>query len=217
MFDESYWEPRFTAFLAQRLTQPDAAHAEGYIRRVVRNARAIAVGEGADLTVVLPAAWLHDCISVPADSLQAPLAATMSATTASAFLMGSGYSPFLIPAVAHAIIAHSPTSGVAPLTNEARVVQDATRLDALGAVGLARCLMQGGQRGLQLYEPSEPFPVQRTPDSTVAVLDYFYTKLLPLAATLTTATGRTEAEHRTAFLRAFLRQLGHELGTPAPE
>jgi uncharacterized protein len=184
---------------------------------VVANARILATVEGADLTVVLPAAWLHDCVSVPKDSLQRPLASTMSATAASTFLAGSGYPPFLIPAVAHAIIAHSFSAGIAPLTREARVVQDADRLDALGAVGLARCLVLGGQMGQRLYDPGEPFPVQRTPDDAVSMIDHFYTKLLGLAPTMTTAAGRAEAEHRTAFLRVFLRQLGHEIGTPAPE
>jgi uncharacterized protein len=217
MIDETYWEPRFAAFLAQRSASPDAAHDGEHIKRVVANARILAAAEGADLAVVLPAAWLHDCISVPKDSLQRPLASTMAATAASGFLAASGYSPFLIPAIAHAIIAHSFSSGITPLTNEARVVQDADRLDALGAVGLARCLMLGGQLGRPLYDPAEPFPVQRTPDDAVSTIDHFYTKLLRLGPTMTTAAGRAEAEHRTVFLRAFLRQLGHEIRTPAPE
>ncbi|MEI8167747.1 MAG: hypothetical protein WCG26_15305, partial [Chloroflexales bacterium] len=82
---------------------------------------------------------------------------------------------------------------------------------------LARCLMLGGQLGRPLYDPAEPFPVQRTPDDAVATIDHFYTKLLRLGSTMTTAAGRAEAEHRTAFLRAFLHQLGHEIRTPVPE
>ncbi|NTV62962.1 MAG: HD domain-containing protein [Oscillochloris sp.] len=216
MLDLSFWELRFAAFLDARLTAPDAAHDHEHVRRVVRNARALANETGANLAVVVPAAWLHDCISVPKDSLQRPLASTMAATTAWTFLAMSGYPPIYIPSIAHAIAAHSFSAGIAPLTLEARVVQDADRLDALGAVGIARCLMLGAQLGRPLYSPDEPFPLARQPDDTVSSVDHFFTKLLGLAATMTTDVGRAEAERRTTFMRSFLHQLGHEIGIPAP-
>lgn len=215
MLDLNFWEPRFAAFLDARL-MPDSAHDREHVRRVVTNARALSAQTGANLDVVVPAAWLHDCVSVPKDSFQRPLASTMAATTASTFLAMSGYPPLYIPSIAHAIAAHSFSAGIAPLTLEARVVQDADRLDALGAVGVARCLMLGAQLGLPLYHAEEPFPIARQPDDALASVDHFFTKLLGLAATMTTDAGRAEAERRTAFLRSFLHQLGHEIGAPAP-
>ncbi|NTW98127.1 MAG: HD domain-containing protein [Oscillochloris sp.] len=216
MIDLTFWEPRFIAFLDARPVA-DAAHDREHVRRVVANARALAAESGANLDIVLPAAWLHDCVTVPKDSPQRPLASTMSATTASAFLAMSAFPPMLIPSIAHAIAAHSFTAGVAPLTLEARVVQDADRLDALGAVGVARCLMLGVQLGRPLYHPDEPFPVTRPADDAVSSVDHFFTKLLGLAASMATEAGRAEAERRTAFMRDFLRQLGHEIGVPVPE
>ena len=96
---------------------------------------------------------------------------------------------------------------LAPETAEARVVQDADRLDALGAVGIARCLMLGATMGRPLYDPDEPFPLRRPPDDAVSSLDHFFTKLLRLAGTMTTAAGRAEAERRTETLRGYLREL----------
>ncbi len=215
MIDFATWEPRFAAYLTTNIFA-DAAHDHEHVRRVVANARFLAADAGASLDVVIPAAWLHDCVAIPKDAPQRPLASTMAATSASAFLMMSGYPPMLIPSVAHAIAAHSFTAGIAPLTIEARVVQDADRLDAIGAVGVARCLMLGAQLGRPLYDPAEPFPVRRMADDTVSAIDHFFTKLLGLAETMATESGRAEAARRTVFMRDFLRQLGHEIGVELP-
>lgn len=210
------WEARCEAFLHEQGAS-DAAHDLEHTRRVVANARALARVEGADLAVVLPAAWLHDCVSVPKDSPQRPLASRLAAETAATWLTTAGYPRPLVPAVAHAIAAHSFTAGIAPESAEARVVQDADRLDALGAIGIARCLMLGATMGRPLYDPAEPFPVRRQPDDGRSSIDHFFTKLLRLASTMTTAAGRAEAERRTTTMRAYLRELGREIGVAAPE
>lgn len=212
MIDLISWEARFAAFIERSESQGDVAHDREHIRRVVGNARMLAEAEGADCAIVIPAAWLHDCVVLPKNSPQRPLASAMAATAASSFLALAGYPPFHIPAIAHAILAHSFSAAIAPLTLEARIVQDADRLDALGALGLARCLMLGGQLGLPLYDPAEPFPRQRSADDNRFAIDHLYTKLLGLAATMNTATGRAEAERRTLFLHQFLQQLASELG-----
>jgi uncharacterized protein len=204
------WEPRFAAFLDTQ-SPADAAHDREHIRRVVAAARSLAREEAADLAVVLPAAWLHDCVTVPKDSPRRHTASALAASAAAAFLRGAGYPERHLAGVAHAIEAHSFSAGVAPRTPEARVVQDADRLDALGAVGLARCLMLSGAMGRRLYDPAEPFPAGRPPDDRANSIDHLYTKLLGLAATMTTAAGRAEAERRTRFLRAFLEQLRTEI------
>lgn len=214
--DLELWEERCAAYL-RAAAAGDAAHDLEHTRRVVANARALAAAEGADLAVVLPAAWLHDCVTVPKDSPRRPLASRLAAEAAAAFLARGGYPAELVAAVAHAIAAHSFTAGISPATAEARVVQDADRLDALGAVGIARCLMLGATMGRPLYDAGEPFPAARPADDAVASVDHFYTKLLGLAGTMTTAAGRAEAAARTAFMREYLRQLGREIGVAAPE
>ncbi len=206
------WQARYEEFLAQSEHPADAAHDLAHIRRVVASAAALAQAERADLAVVLPAAWLHDCVLVPKDSPQRAQASRMAADAAEQFLRAAGYPPVLLPAIHHAIEAHSFSAGVAPRTPEARVVQDADRLDALGAIGVARCLMLGGALGRRLYDPDEPFPTRRPPDDLANTVDHFYAKLLRLASTMQTAAGRAEAERRTAFMQGFLAQLAHEIG-----
>lgn len=205
------WEPRFRQFVAE---QPDAdpGHGPMHLERVVSTALRLAAEEGARLEVVLPAAWLHDCVHVAKDSPDRARASRLAAEHALQFLASAGYARDCLPAIGHAIEAHSYSAGIAPRTLEAQVVQDADRLDALGAIGLARCIAVGAALGRPVYEPLDPFCRARAPDDRGASVDHFYTKLLKLAGTMQTAAGRREAERRTAFLSAFLAQLESEIG-----
>jgi len=205
-----FWERQFARFLADQAAA-DVAHDDGHIRRVVAAARSLAGAEGAELAVVIPAAWLHDCISVPKDSPDRGRASRLAAAAATAFLASIGYPAAHLAAIGHAIEAHSFSANLAPATLEARVVQDADRLDALGAIGIARCLMLGGALGRRLYDPDEPFPQGRPLDDNRNTIDHFYCKLLGLAERMQTAAGHAEAERRTAAMRAFLDQLESEL------
>lgn len=208
------WEARFAALLAGEETARDAAHDEGHVRRVVANARTLAETEGADLAVVLPAAWLHDCVAIAKNSMQRSSASRLAAERAGALLRAAGYPAEHIPAIEHAIAAHSFSARILPQTLEAKVVQDADRLDALGAVGIARTLITGGANGAPFYDLSEPFPVTRVADDRTSIVDHFFTKLLKLAETMQTAAGRAAAQHRAQFLKQFLTQLGSEIGVP---
>ena len=171
----------------------------------------LAEAEGADLAVVMPAAWLHDCVIVPKDSPERTKASRLAAAAAGDFLRSAGYPRQRIPAIQHAIEAHSFSAQIPPRTVEARVVQDADRLDALGAVGIARTLMLGGAMGKPLYDADEPFPITRIADDGENVLDHFFVKLLTLSGTMQTTAGRKEAARRTAFMRAYLTHLGREI------
>lgn len=190
----------------------DAAHDLEHIRRVVGNARGLAAAEGARLEIVLPAAWLHDCVTVPKDSPRRAATSRLAAEQAVAWLRGWGWPEALWGDIAHAVEAHSFSAGIAPRTIEAKVVQDADRLDALGAVGLARCLMLGGALGRPLYAAEDPFCERRAPDDRKACVDHFYAKLLTLEATMQTEGGKNEARRRTEYLRGFLEELGREIG-----
>jgi len=182
-----------------------------HLTRVVSTALRLAHEEGASLDVVMPAAWLHDCVHVPVTSPDRPRASVMAGDEAVALLTRVGYPAALFDAVHHAIAAHSFSAKITPRTVEAQVVQDADRLDAIGAIGIARCLMLGGQLGRVLYDPDDPFAEQRPPDDTVSSLDHFYTKLLTLAGTMQTASGKREAVRRTDFMTAYLQQLRSEI------
>jgi uncharacterized protein len=199
------------AFAHDTGQRADAAHDMAHLSRVVAGARRLAEHEAAALDVVMPAAWLHDCVHVPVTSPDRPRASLMAGDAATGFLRGIAYPEALLPAIHHAIAAHSFSARIAPQTVEARVVQDADRLDAIGAIGIARCLMLGGQMGRTLYDVHDPFAEHRVPDDRVSSIDHFYTKLLTLAGTMQTAAGREEAERRTAFMRQYLDQLRREV------
>lgn len=204
------WEQQFEAFLAeQNLT--DSSHGIDHIRRVRANARRIGPQEGARDEILIPAVWLHDCVQVEKDSPDRSKASRLAAEKARAFLESVDYPAEFLDDISHAIEAHSFSAGIEPETVEAKVLQDADRLDALGAIGLARCMMVGERLGLPLYNPDDPFAWEREPDDKAWIIDHFYVKLFTLPETMQTNAGREEAERRAQFLRTYLNQLGDEL------
>ncbi|MEO1630929.1 MAG: HD domain-containing protein [Bacteroidota bacterium] len=213
LFDPDQWTPRFEAFLRAQPPAPDGGHGLGHIRRVVATVTHLADAEGARLDVVLPAAWLHDCVAVAKDDPRRRQASRLAADTATAFLRDAGYPAEPLPAIAHAIAAHSFSAGIPPETLEAQVVQDADRLDALGAIGIARAWLVGGSLGLPLAHEDDPFAQHRPLDDRTYALDHYFVKLLRLTDTMQTNAGRAEASRRTAVMQAYLDQLREEMGS----
>jgi uncharacterized protein len=161
--------------------------------------------------VVLPAAWLHDIVAVRKDSPDRARASTLAAAEAARFLRDIDYPAALVAEIAHAIEAHSFSAGIEPRTLEAQVVQDADRLEALGAIGIARCFATTGAMARPLYCPDDPFGVARALDDKAYALDHFELKLFRVAETLRTASGRAEGQRRATFLRAYVAQLRLEI------
>ena len=204
------WPALFLKLLDQHSIS-DSAHDPSHIHRVVTNARRLTTAEGADWLVVMPAAWLHDCVIVPKSSPDRKQASIIAARQAVAWLEEHQWPHGRLDEIAHAIEAHSFSAAIAPRTLEAKVVQDADRLDALGAVGLARTLMLGGELRREFYAVLDPFCESRAPDDSVYTLDHLYAKLLTLEGTMQTSSGKAEARQRTEFLRGFLDQLRDEI------
>jgi len=191
----------------------DPAHDISHVRRVVQNTIRLTGAENGNAEVTMPAAWLHDCVSVAKDSPLRNQASKLAAIEALRFLESIDYPPDLSGQVCHAIEAHSFSANIETETLEARIVQDADRLDALGAIGITRCFLTGGSIGTPLYDPSDPFARNREADDRRYTVDHFYCKLLGLAETMKTESGRAEALRRTEYMLGFLDQLGEEIGT----
>ncbi len=204
------WEQRFARFLEQE-SGSDAAHDTAHVERVVANARRLAGAENARLEVVVPAAWLHDCVIIAKNSPERPLASRLAAEKAGEYLRQTAYPDEYIPDIVHAIAAHSFTAQIAPETLEAKVVQDADRLDAIGAIGIARCFVVGGALDTRLYDPLDPFADARPANDKLNVVDHFYIKLMKLAESMQTKAGLEEALKRTAFMQQYLDQLRQEI------
>ncbi|MEE4293833.1 MAG: HD domain-containing protein [Xanthomonadales bacterium] len=189
----------------------DSAHDLSHVKRVVKTTLYLTDIESANIDITLPAAWLHDCVAVAKDSPLRSQASRMAAEAATAYLARIDYPESLLPEIAHAIEAHSFSAGIPCRTLEAKVVQDADRMDALGAIGIARCLAVGGRFNLPLFHPEDPFCENREPDERSWAIDHFYTKLLKLPATMQTQAGRAEAERRADLMRQYLEDLAAEI------
>ena len=209
-------EADFATYLERDGAFGDAAHDLGHVRRVVAAAMDLAAQEGADPEIVFAAAWLLDGVPVPKDSPDRSRASRLAARAAADHLRTRGWKDDRIDRVIHAIEAHSFSAGIEPLTPEARVVQDADRLDALGAHGLARCLLTGASMGTGLVHPTDPWARNRPLDDVKWSVDHFFAKLFKLPAMMRTAAGRAEAERRAEVLRIFVRELARERGESAP-
>jgi uncharacterized protein len=189
----------------------DSAHDINHIERVVATATQLGREEGAELDILLPAAWLHDCVAVAKDHPQRKQASLLAADRAVQFLQQIDYPPQHLAAIHHAIVAHSFSANVTPVTVEAKVLQDADRMDALGAIGIARCLLVGGKLDRQLYSRLDPLCELREPDDDVYTIDHFFTKLLTLGESMQTQAAKMEAARRSHYMRGFLIQLQSEL------
>ncbi len=215
--DWSHWESRFEWRISQEGLgdQSDPAHDLAHFRRVVATAKGLAHQESADLEVVVPAAWLHDLVNVPKNDSRRAQASRLSAEAAAQFLTQEGFPATKLDAIGHAIEAHSFSAQIEPRTREAMIVQDADRLDGLGAIGVARMFAVSGLLRRQLYHLEDPFASQgRELDDLSVTVDHFYKKLFVTLRTLRTQAGRIEGERRVAFMRQYLRELGREIGVP---
>ncbi|MBB3963812.1 HD domain-containing protein [Rhizobium metallidurans] len=182
----------------------DGSHDLAHILRVFKNAMRIQASEGGNGRTLAAAVLLHDCVAVEKSSPLRARASALAAEKASGVLADLGWSKEDIAAVAHAILTHSFSVNIEPETLEAKILQDADRLDAIGMVGAGRCFYIGGRMASSLYDPLDPAGNDRPLDDRRYVIDHFQTKLFKLADGFKTAAGRALAAERDKRLRDFL-------------
>lgn len=200
------------AIAAHWAGQVDGAHDLGHLDRVWANAQSIAGALGAgDLAVLLPAAYFHDAVNLPKNHPDRSRASVASADWAKGFLAQTDFPSEKLDGVAHAIAAHSFSAGIAPQTLEAEILQDADRLEALGAIGIARMFHVGGAMGGHLFDADDPLAQNRPLDDKRFSLDHLEVKLFPIAQTMRTEPGRDMARSRVEWMRAFRSRLLQEL------
>jgi uncharacterized protein len=214
-FMDSKWEILFrskvTELAAVDPSAFDPAHDVLHFERVVRTAKSLCAVEQADENVVVPAAWLHDFVVVPKNDPRRKQASRLSAMAAIEFLRSIDYPAEFYEGIAHAIEAHSFSAAIEPRTIEASVVQDADRLDGLGAIGLARLFITAGLMRRPIYSSNDPFCEKREPDDSIFTVDHVYKKLFVVADTLKTEAGRDEGRLRLQILKAYLADLSREI------
>jgi len=202
-------------FVKDTLKNAEGGHDWWHIHRVHTNAKLIAPAEKADLLTVELAALLHDI----ADSKFNNGDEDIGPATAGRYLSSIGIAPATVLHVQNIIRYMSFKAGFdnpAFHSAELAVVQDADRLDAIGAIGIARAFSYGGFKGRELYNPGIKPDLNMSKDayksSTAPTINHFYEKLLLLKDKMNTETGKRLAEQRHQFMEAYLEQFYVECG-----
>jgi uncharacterized protein len=197
------------AFVKKELEHAEGGHDWFHIERVWKNALLIAEGEACDLIVVELGALLHDI----ADSKFHGGDETVGPKMARSFLESHGVDETIIVHVVNIIDNISYKGGNFERkfnSKELAIVQDADRLDALGAIGIARCFNYGGFKNRPLYNPEISPVLNMSKDdykkSESPTINHFYEKLLLLKDLMNTETGKQIATRRHEFMEDFLVQ-----------
>ncbi|WP_029686733.1 phosphohydrolase [Tatumella saanichensis] len=213
MKDLHHWQSAFDLWFKENWNHNDKAHDLAHLQRVWASAQKIMVGTAADPLVVLTACYFHDVVNLPKNHPERHMASRYAARETLRILETDfpSFPAALYSAVSHAVEAHSFSAGISAETLEAKIVQDADRLESLGAIGLARVFYTSGALGRSLFDSQDPFARERPLDDVRWALDHFQKKLLGLPATMHTAQGRALAEYHATFLVDFMARLSSEL------
>lgn len=201
---------------AQHMAQ-DPAHDLGHLDRVWQNAKTIATHENmSDIRPLLAASYLHDLVNLPKNAPDRHLASHQSAIAAAPLMRNLGLTDPQIATAYHAIEAHSFSANIPPKTPTARILRDADRLDAIGAIGIARWFSVSGGLARPIHAPGDPFAMSRSLDDRLYALDHWCIKLQNLSADMQTEMGRSMAQSRHALMVDFLRDIASEMGAELP-
>ena len=200
------------AYIKQEFSNDSSGHDWWHIYRVWKNAITLCEHEGADTFIVQLAALLHDL-----DDWKFNEAGDETPLRAKAWLDSLSIDPSITDAVCR-IIMHISYKGAGVENKmdslEGFIVQDADRLDAIGAIGIARAFAYGGWKNRPLYDPDSPPQMHQTfeqyKNSNSATINHFYEKLLLLKGMMNTVTAKRIAEQRHDVMVQFLDQFMHE-------
>ena len=189
----------------------DSAHDFDHIMRVFKNAQKICKKENAHEKLVLSAVLLHDIVSYPKSDKRSKLSSIKSAEKSKKILKKFNFTKEEIQTISDAIRDHSFSRNKIPVTIEGKILQDADRLDAIGAIGIARVFAVSGSEKRPFYNVKDPFCKNRVPNDEIWALDHFYRKLFKLESLMNTKSGKIEAKKRTKVLKDFLNELKKEI------
>lgn len=198
------------AFVKKTLSGAEGGHDWFHIERVWNNAKQIAKTEAVDEFVVTLGTLLHDI----ADAKFYNGDETIGPKKARSFLESQGVEEAIIKHIENIIVCISFKSSLDASKSftspELSVIQDADRLDAIGAIGIARCFNYGGYKNRVLYDPSVAPNLSMTKEeyksATSPTINHFYEKLLLLKDKMNTATGKKIAAQRHEYMERFLEQ-----------
>lgn len=186
-------------YIKETLLNDGTGHDYYHIERVVINARKILQTEHADSFIVELAAWLHDLGDQKLNN-----GIDKSEELISAFLKSLAVEQSIIDRIIEIVSQVSFSKGNRPSSIEAEIVQDADRLDAIGAIGIARCFAYGGSKNRILYSPDEE-------EKENSSIQHFYDKLFKLKDMMNTESAKLIAAKRHAFMEEYIAQFYKEV------
>lgn len=199
-------------------TDDDPVHDFNHVLRVLALAERLAEAEGADLDVVRQAALLHDISRAEDHNAESGFAMQTASETDHAVLAAryardllAGEAPAFIEAVAHCIEAHRFRNAIEPQTIEAQCLFDADKLDAIGAVGVARSFAYAGGAGMPLWGEVSAGYTPGVSDDLHTPRHEFEVKLKRIKDRMYTASGKRMAEDRHRFMVAFFERMAREV------
>jgi uncharacterized protein len=199
------------AIASEMQVKGDPSHDFSHIERVLNLAVDIGKTVNADLDIIVPASLFHDIIVYKKDSKESKNEANESADVAEKVLRNiSEYPSKKIEAVKTCIMQCSFSKGITPNLLEAKVLQDADRLEATGAISIMRTFASCGQMSRPFYDKNDPLCKKSTIPFRSGV-DLFYNRLLIVERTMHTKYAKKIAKSRTKFLKEFLTQFEKEL------
>ena len=189
----------------------DPSHDFEHIMRVYNNAEKICKTESVNKKLVLISVLLHDIVKKSHSKKSSKSSADLSAEKSLDILRKLNIPKLEIDIITEAIRNHSFTKKKISKTIEGRILQDADRLDAIGAIGIARAFCVSGVKNRPLYNPSNPFAKKRILNDKKWALDHFFKKLLLLEKQMNTKFAKIEARKRTIILKKFIDNLKLEI------
>ncbi|HLW33394.1 MAG TPA: HD domain-containing protein [Aequorivita sp.] len=197
------------AFVKNELKNAEGGHDWFHIERVFKNSLLIAKGEKVDKTVVALGALLHDIADSKFHDGNETIAPKMARTFLESQLLSEGKIEHVVKIIENVSFRGGNTSKDFH-SKELDVVQDADRLDAIGAIGIARTFNYGGFKNRKIYDPEINPELNMTPEEYKAsnnpTINHFYEKLLLLKDRMNTKTGKKIAQKRHEFMEEFLLQ-----------
>jgi uncharacterized protein len=214
--DFAEWQQCFEERIALELEQQgyqDAAHDLSHVRRVWQHCQTINERDnlGVEPLVLLTAAYFHDIVNVPKNSKDREQASRMAAERALEILRSLAFPAEHLDEISGAIQSHSYSANLTPESDAAKIVQDADRLEALGALGIARLFYVAGQMNSQLFNAEDPWADDRQLNDKQYAIDHFFVKLFNIKKTMQTNTGRQRAEELSEKMQNFLNQFKREI------
>lgn len=212
--NEKNWEQRFVNyFKTSDKIFDDASHDLSHFHRVYKTALEISSYETEfiDPLVILAAAYFHDIVSLPKHHPDSKNSSKLAAIKANEILTNMDFPKDKMSAVCHAIETHSFSANIPPETLEAKIIQDADRMEALGALGILRAFYVCGRMGSIPYDKEDLHATNRPLNDKVYGLDHFQCKLFKLPALLQTEGGRRISQKRTDFLHYFVKELEQDI------